>query len=93
MNEFIVIIKTSSHKKPPLTSVSPVNEQDEEVDGLEIRNGRVESAQQTPGQSDEPVARVVDLSRSAPPAAREKFRAPLRLQELQVGDLSYFHIG
>ncbi len=66
----------------------PVNQQNGEVQRLEVRQGRVEAAQQAPGQGHQPVTSVVDLAGSTPPARGQQLGAALGLQELQVGHLS-----
>ena len=64
-----------------------MNQQDGEVQRLEVGQGRVEAAQQAPGQRHQPVTRVVDLAGRTPPARSQQLGAALGLQELKVRHL------
>ncbi len=57
----------------------PVNKQYQEVNRLKVWNRRIESTQQTPRQGNQPVPRVVNLSRHTPPPTSEQLSTPFGL--------------
>lgn len=70
------------------TKELPVDEKNQEVNGLEIRDRRVESTKQTPGKGYEPIASVVDLTSRSPPTASKQLRASLGLHVFEMHHLN-----
>lgn len=63
-----------------------VHEQYHKVNGVVVGNNAVKAADQTPGQSHEVVAGVIDLAGPSPPASGQQFRAAFGLEKRQVRD-------
>jgi len=62
-----------------------MDEQDEEVDGVEVGDGRGESSCEAPGKAHEPVPSVVDLPGHAPPTGNHELPSHLGVQRADVG--------
>ncbi len=61
-----------------------VDEQRGEVDRVEVGNDVIEAGRQAPGETHDHIAKVVNVTRHAPPARGDELAASVRLDELEV---------
>mmetsp|Transcript_34863 Transcript_34863/g.73525 ORF Transcript_34863/g.73525 Transcript_34863/m.73525 type:complete len:214 (+) Transcript_34863:2643-3284(+) len=70
-----------------------MHQQYREIYRIIIRHNTLEPAKHTPTQPHNPIPRIINLTRHAPPPARQQLRTPLRLQIRQMGHLRRIRIS